>query len=149
VVDAGAAFPWDGAGDYVRIEVKGRGLRQAAARRKNEAILRQTFPFLGFVEAAHGLEFLKLAEGFAHGAMQALFVEAEVDEVLGVLPEGAGGGEDGMNVGVLGVELAGAFEMRIGEHAVFDGSDAIDAPLIVGNGLRELARPEFSRRGCR
>jgi len=99
----------------------------------------QAFPFLGFVEAADGLELLKLAQGFAHGTVQALFVETEVDEVLGALPKGAGGGEHGMNIGVLGVGVAGAFEVRLGKHAFFDGANAIDAPLIVCHGLRELA----------
>ena len=28
--------------------------------------------------------------------------------------------------------------MHFGEHAVFDGPDAIDAPLIIGDGLGEL-----------
>ena len=53
--------------------------------------------------------------------------------------ESAGGGERGVNVGMLGVEVAGVFEVRIGEHSVLNGADAVDAPLIVGHGLRELA----------
>ena len=44
-----------------------------------------------------------------------------------------------MNIGVLRVEVAGSFEMRLGEHAVFDGTNPVDAPLIVGDRLRELA----------
>src|SRR6267378_202379 len=107
--------------------------------RINEAIWRgvvgQAFHFLGLVEAdgvvhlglvalaALGLEFFKLAESFLHGPMQTLFVDAQVDEVLGVGLEGSGGGEGGVDIGMLRVEVAGSFEVRFGEHAVFDGAD--------------------------
>ena len=40
---------------------------------------------------------------------------------------------------MIGVEVSRAFGMPGGQHAVFDGTDAIDAPLIVGDGLGELA----------
>ncbi|MDP8981088.1 MAG: hypothetical protein M3O35_10905 [Acidobacteriota bacterium] len=43
-----------------------------------------------------------------------------------------------MNLRALGVELAGVFGVRLSEHAVLDGADAVDAPLIVGDGLGEL-----------
>ncbi len=66
----------------------------------NEAIrggvVGQAFHFLGFAQAdgvvhlrliaceALGLELVELAQGVFHGAVQPLFVDAEVDEVLGV-----------------------------------------------------------------
>ena len=37
------------------------------------------------------------------------------------------------------IEIGRGFEMAHAEHAVLDGADAIDAPLIVGDGLGELA----------
>ncbi|MDP8983269.1 MAG: hypothetical protein M3O35_22060 [Acidobacteriota bacterium] len=40
---------------------------------------------------------------------------------------------------MLGVKVTERAEVPFGEHAVFDGPDAIDAPLIVGDGLGELA----------
>jgi hypothetical protein len=108
----------------------------SARARMNEA---NFCGFLGLVEAARGLEFLQLTEGFQHGPMEALFIEAEVDESLGVGLEGTGGQEDRVNVRVPGVEVAGVFEVPLGEHSVLNGADAVDAPLIVGDGLRELA----------
>ena len=77
---------------------------------------------------ALGLEFFELTEGFFHGPMEALFVDAEVDEGLGVVAEGAGGGHGGMDLGVWAIEIARRFEMTLGQHAVFDGTNAIDAP---------------------
>jgi hypothetical protein len=44
-----------------------------------------------------------------------------------------------MELGVVSVETAGRFEMAHAEHAVFDGPYTVDAPLIVGDGLGELA----------
>jgi len=44
-----------------------------------------------------------------------------------------------MEFGVVGVEVACGFKMTHAEHAVFDGTDPIDAPSIVGYGLGELA----------
>jgi hypothetical protein len=37
------------------------------------------------------------------------------------------------------IEIACGFEVAHAEHAIFDGADAIDAPLIIGDGLGELA----------
>jgi hypothetical protein len=85
------------------------------------------------------LELLKLVEGFQHVSIQPHFVEAEIGEFFRAGTEGSGGGERGMNIGMLGVEVACVFKMRVGEHAVFDGANAVDAPLIVGDGLGELA----------
>jgi hypothetical protein len=44
-----------------------------------------------------------------------------------------------VDFGVIGVDVASIFEMTDAEHAVFDGRDAVNAPLIVGDGLSELA----------
>jgi len=44
-----------------------------------------------------------------------------------------------MDFGSGAVEIAGGFEVAHAEHAVFDGPDTVDAPLIVGHGLGELA----------
>ncbi len=44
-----------------------------------------------------------------------------------------------MDFGAGAIEIAGGFEMSQAEHAVFDGTDSVDAPLIVGDGLGELA----------
>ena len=43
-----------------------------------------------------------------------------------------------MDLGIVRIEIAGGFEMSLSEHAVFDGTEAVDAPLIVGYGLSEL-----------
>ncbi len=71
--------------------------------------------------------------------METLLVEAEVDELPGTLREGAGGGDSGVNSGMLGVKVTDDAEVPFGEHTVFDGPNTIDAPLIIGDGLGELA----------
>ena len=44
-----------------------------------------------------------------------------------------------MDLGAGTVEIACGFEVAHAEHAVFDGTDTVDAPLIVGDGLGELS----------
>jgi hypothetical protein len=44
-----------------------------------------------------------------------------------------------MYLGAGAVEVSGGFEVAHAEHAVFYRSDTVDAPLIVGDGLGELA----------
>jgi hypothetical protein len=79
------------------------------------------------------------AEAPIKGASQALFVNAEVHERFRVVTEGLGGGESGVGFGMAGIEVARGFKIAHAEHAVFNRSDAVDAPLIVGDRLGELA----------
>jgi hypothetical protein len=88
---------------------------------------------------AGGLEFVELAEGFFEGALEALLVEGEVDEGVGVFAEFARGGEGGVDFGMVDVDVAGFFEVAEGEHAVFDGADSVQAPLGIDESLGELA----------
>jgi hypothetical protein len=79
-------------------------------------------------------------------AVKALFVHAEVDEGLGMLPICGCRSEDGVNFGMAGVDLSFGAVMAEGEHAVFEAAHAIEAPLGIDYGLRELAFGEGFRR---
>jgi hypothetical protein len=125
----------------------GARINEAIRRR----IKRQTFHLPGLEKAngvvhfcfvllaALGLELFELAEGLLHRTVQTLFIDAEIDEGFRVVAEGPGGGESGVNLGMAEIDVARGFEMAHAEHAVFDGPNAVDAPLIVGDRLGELA----------
>jgi hypothetical protein len=53
----------------------------------------------------------------------------EVDEGLGVLAEDVRGGQGGVDLGMIDVDVRGWFEVSEREHAVFDAADTIEAPL--------------------
>jgi hypothetical protein len=89
--------------------------------------------------AAFRLKLFELPESVFQGAVQALFADTEVDESLRVVAEGLGGGHYGVDFGMLRIEIAGSFRVSEAEHAVFDGPEAVDAPLVIGNGVGELA----------
>ena len=101
-------------------------------------VVRQVFHFSLLALSAVCLELFELAESLIHRAVQPLFVDAEVHKSLRVRAEGPGGGHGGMDFGVVGLEIARGFEVTLGEHAVFNGTNTIYSPLIVGYGLGEL-----------
>jgi len=80
-----------------------------------------------------------VAKSFLHGPVQALFVDAEIHEGLRARAEGTGRSHGGVDFGVIGIEIARGFEVTHAEHAILDGADAVDPPLIVGYRLGELA----------
>ena len=88
---------------------------------------------------AFGLEFLELAEGLFELPLETLLIDREIDEGLGVLAEDVRGGEGGVDLGVIGRDVGGGFHVAECEHAVFDGADAVEAPLGVDEGLGVLA----------
>jgi hypothetical protein len=67
--------------------------------------------------------------------VEALFLEAEVDEGFGVVTEDSRGGEDGVYLDVFGFDSAGFFGMAQREHGVFERAGAVQAPLSVAEGL--------------
>ena len=71
--------------------------------------------------------------------MEALFVDGQVGERLGLVAKYVRGGEGGVDLGVIDIDVGSGFEMAEGEHAVFDGADAVEAPLRVDEGLGILA----------
>ena len=57
-----------------------------------------------------------------------------------MVAELTGDGNGDIQLGVAGsVGIGDAAEFAQGEHAVFDGVDAVEAPLLVGDGLGEFA----------
>ncbi len=84
---------------------------------------------------ALGLKRLKLLQRFVEGALQPLFVEAEVREGLGVVAKDARGGQGSVNLRVFCLDPAGFFDMTQREHRVFDGTHAVQTPLGIAEGL--------------
>jgi hypothetical protein len=88
---------------------------------------------------------LHVLEGFLGGgqdAVEALFVHGEVYEGLGVLEEDSSGGEGGVDFRVTRVYLALLAKVAEGEHAFFEGADAVEPPLRIDDGLGALALGE-------
>jgi hypothetical protein len=117
--------------------------------RKNEPILRgsvfQTSHFTELKEAggiphfdfalgfAGGLEGLQLREVLLNGAVQPLLIKGEELELLRLQGEDARGGECGIDLRIIGAEVAGVFLKAEGKEVVLDGAGSVETPAV---GLR-------------
>ena len=75
-------------------------------------------------------------------AADSLFVDGEERELFGVVPEDAGLGEGGVDLGAFGFDVAGEAGMTEGDDVVFDGSGAIETPFVFGDGLGARRKSE-------
>jgi hypothetical protein len=91
---------------------------------------------------AFGLEFLELFAVFLEGAIDALLVQSEPLKVFGLIEEGLGSGERGVDFGVIHVYVSSLREVAEGEDVVFDGADTLQAPEVLRDEGCEL---EFER----
>jgi hypothetical protein len=87
---------------------------------------------------ALSLEGFEVAQGFFERALEALFVEGQVDEGFVVVAEDSRGGENGVDLDVFSFNFAGFFGMAEGEHGVFERAGSVQAPLGVAVGLGVL-----------
>jgi hypothetical protein len=122
--------------------------------RKNEAVagweILQAFHFTEFQEVGgflHGglvFRFADRPEGLQQGEVlleapvDALFVEREKLECLRLHREDARGCEGGIDLIVIGAELAAVFVEAESEEVVFDGADPVQSPTVGGDALGEL-----------
>ena len=93
---------------------------------------------LGFGFAALFLEFEEVLLVAGDGSVEAVLVEGEGGEVLGSAAEGAGLGDGGLDFGGVGFDVVGEFVVTEAEGVEFDGSGAVDAPVVLGDGNGEL-----------
>jgi len=79
-----------------------------------------------------------LLQGFCGGCQDSitpLLVHGEIDEGLGMLEKDGGGGEGGVDFRMARVDLTFFPEVAEGQHAIFEGAHAVEAPLGVDDGL--------------
>jgi len=108
------------------------GLAQQADLLKR--LLTKAFPF--------GLKILELPAILFDGTVDALLIEGEPLEVFGLIEEGAGAGERGVDFGMVDVNVGGLGEVAEGQDVVFDGADTLQAPEVLRDEGCEL---EFER----
>ena len=96
--------------------------------------------FVGFLFGgfALGLEGAELIHILLERAVDARFVEGDVEDVFGAAHEGGGFAEEDVGLGGAGIDLIFRVGVAEGEDAVFDGADAIEAPVAVGDEVGEL-----------
>lgn len=98
--------------------------------------------FLFELRAAEGLCFAELIQGGLELPVDALFVKTQDFEFLKVISQGLSGGEGGLHFtgvrAIPNVELRRVLFVAEREEAGFEGAEAIEAPLVIGNGLCEL-----------
>ncbi len=115
----------------------GRESRSGIVVRKNEAIFRRIFRqilhFTGLQELAGllhfglalcfagGLKLLEQGEVLLQAAIDALLVEGQEFDAFGFAREGAGGGQRGVEFGMISVDFVGVVGEAEGEDVVFDG----------------------------
>lgn len=87
---------------------------------------------------ALGLEFTEEVEGLFELAGEALAVDAEIGEGLGLGFEGGGDGEGLLDLFWSLVERVRLADDAEGEEIVFKGADAVLPPGRIGQGLDEL-----------
>ena len=80
-------------------------------------------------------------------AVDALLIEGEPLEVFGVIEEGSGASERGVDFGMIDVDLGGLREVAEGQHVVFDGADTLQTPEVLRDDGRELEFDERPRAG--
>jgi len=85
-----------------------------------------------------GLHLLQILLGLAVDAEDALFVEREVGDLVGRFAIDASGGEQGMGLGVIRIEVPGFFKVANAEDAVLHFADAPHAPEFIDHKLDEL-----------
>ena len=87
-----------------------------------------------------GLQGLELRHVPVSGPLDALFINRQQIEIVGVFAPGSGVGESVIDIGVAG--LVGRVLVHAeGERAGFDGAGALQAPAVVGD--------EIGRASCR
>jgi len=72
------------------------------------------------------------------GPLDALFINRQQIEIVGVFAPGSGLGESVIDLGVAGV-VGRVLVHAQGERAGFDGAGTLQAPAVVGDGLRDVA----------
>ena len=81
-----------------------------------------------------GLELAQLLEVLLELPMDALFIEGEQFQVLGVVAHRLGGGDGGVGFGMFGVVVvAGAIEMAHGDDVVALGAGVVETPGFFGD----------------
>ncbi len=92
--------------------------------------------------AAQGLRFAKLIQGGLELPVDALFVKTQDFEFFEVIAQGLSGGEGGLHFicvrAIANVELRRVLFVAEREEAGFEGAEAVEAPLVICNGLCEL-----------
>jgi hypothetical protein len=105
---------------------------------ENEAIVFWFVIRFGVIDAAFELDLFEKRHGFFELAMEALGVEAEARQGLGLRFEGRGDGEGLLDLFRSVGELGRDVDDAQGEEIVFECGDAVDAPGGVGEGLDEM-----------
>ena len=72
-----------------------------------------------------------------HRTADAAFVKRQELELTGVRDPGAALGEGGIDIRVVGV-LGDVVDLAEGEDRVFQGTGAVEAPAVLGDGLGEI-----------
>ena len=86
---------------------------------------------------ALGLESTKLGCVLFEAATDALFVEGEELEILSLSDPGLALGERGVEFGSGGIGPA-VLPMAESEDGIFEGAGSMEAPFVLGDGLREI-----------
>jgi hypothetical protein len=108
--------------------LRGRYLAQQADLLKR--FLTLSFPF--------GLKILELPAILFDGTVDALLIEGEPLKVPGLIEEGAGAGERGVDFGMVDVNVGGLGEVAEGQDVVFDGADTLQTPEVLSDQGCEL-----------
>jgi hypothetical protein len=88
----------------------------------------------GFALGLYGAEFGGV---LFHRTADAVFVSCQEMKLMGVVHPGATLGDGGVGFGVTGVRKE-MFGLAEGEDRVFQGTGAVEAPAVLGDGLGEI-----------
>ena len=81
---------------------------------------------------------LELRHVLVHGPPDALLVDCQQLEIVGLFGPGPGLVESGLDFGVAG-GIGGVLMHAESERAGLDGAGALEAPVVVGDGLSDIA----------
>ena len=104
------------------------GLAQQADLLKR--LLTKAFPF--------GLKILELLPILFDRTVDALLIKREPLKVFGLIEEGPGAGERGVDFGMVDVNVGGLGEVAEGQDVVFDGADTLQTPEVLSDQGCEL-----------
>src|SRR6266852_3642192 len=98
-----------------------------------------------FLPAALLLELAKLLESPLELTREALTVNAQSGEGFGLLAQGFGDGEGGVDFGVFGIDMVGMLGEAQREEIVLQRGNAVESPGRVGEVLDELFFEDAAR----
>ena len=88
-------------------------------------------------EFAVPLQIAELGRVLFHRTADAVFVSCQEIKLAGVVHPGAALGEGGVEFGLIGI-LGDMFALAEREDGVFQGTGAVEAPAVLGDGLGEI-----------